>query len=179
MPAAHQRLNPCVSKSANVCWWEQVPPDGEGRSESGFLWQNGVLTDLHTYPRDHDSLALDINDSGVVVGASQDSNFTPRALVWENGNIFDLNAISNSAMYLVFASSINAAGVITGLGVTANGLHGFLAKPDRDHSPVSKRVTRPILSDGDSQAAVASARNPAPVAPLGPREMTNRTRKPC
>jgi probable HAF family extracellular repeat protein len=115
----------------------------------GFLWQNGVLTDLRTYPGDDNSLALGINEAGVVVGASLDAEFTPRALVWQNGAISDLNAIATSGMYLLLAASINADGEIVGLGVAADGLHGFLAKPDRGNSSISERAARPILSDGD------------------------------
>jgi probable HAF family extracellular repeat protein len=78
------------------------------------------------------SLALGINDRGEVVGASLDANFSPRAFLWENGVMTDLNTITpaSSGLYLLLAESINSSGEIVGIGATNAGeIHGFLATP--------------------------------------------------
>jgi probable HAF family extracellular repeat protein len=47
-----------------------------------FLWTRGTgMQDLGTVGTDVNSLAIGINDNGVVVGASLDVNFNPRAFV--------------------------------------------------------------------------------------------------
>jgi probable HAF family extracellular repeat protein len=101
----------------------------------GFLWTKKTgMRDLHTLPRDSMSLALGINDGGEVVGASLDANFSPRAFVWKNGVMTDLNSISptNSGLYLLLAFSINSRGEIVGVGATNAGeIHGFLPFPAR------------------------------------------------
>ena len=91
------------------------------------------MRDLGTLPGDSASLALGINDKGEVVGASLDASFNPRAILWENGPMTDLNtlvAANPSGLYLLIAESINSSGEIAGLAVTRTGeLHGFLATP--------------------------------------------------
>jgi probable HAF family extracellular repeat protein len=88
------------------------------------------MRDLGTL--DYASLALGINDGGDVVGASLDTSFNPRALLWEKGVMTDLNtriAANPAGLYLLVAVSINSRGEIVGLAVTSTGLHGFLATP--------------------------------------------------
>ncbi len=119
----------------------------------GFLWTEAEgMQGLGPLPGDSASLALGINDAGQVVGASLDESFNPRAIVWENGRVIDLNTlitVNPAALYLLLADSINSSGEIVGLGVTADGLHGFLATPkDREDSSHSFRgETRPVLTD--------------------------------
>ena len=99
----------------------------------GFLWTRETgMRDLGTFPGDYASLALGINDRGDVVGASLDTSFNPRPLLWENGVMTDLNtriAANPSGLHLLLAASINSRGEIVGLAVTSTGLHGFLATP--------------------------------------------------
>ena len=72
----------------------------------GFLWtrENG-MRDLDTLPHDAASLALGINDKGEVVGASLDANFNPRAVIWGNDAMTDLNTLipANSGLRLLLA----------------------------------------------------------------------------
>ena len=100
-----------------------------------YLWnKERGMKDIGTLSGDFASLALGINDAGVVVGASLDPNFNSRAFLWENGEMTDLNNVipANSELYLQQAKSINASGEITGVGANGAGeLHGFLATPDR------------------------------------------------
>jgi probable HAF family extracellular repeat protein len=100
----------------------------------GFLWTRvvGKMLDLGTLDGDYASVALGINDSGEVVGASLDASFNLRAVLWENGVISDLNTlvIGNPRLSLQEAISINSSGEITGVAQTSSGeVHAFLATP--------------------------------------------------
>ena len=101
----------------------------------GFLWTRETgIRDLGTLSGDFASLALGINDGGVVVGASIGPGFsTFRAFLWEKGVMTDLNTLvdANSAnLYLLQGESINSSREIIGLAVDGAGLsHGFLAIP--------------------------------------------------
>jgi probable HAF family extracellular repeat protein len=117
-----------------------------------WTWETG-MKDIGTLPGDFASSAISINDPGVVVGVSLDSSFNPRAFVWENGAMTDLNAVLTSnpqKLYLLLASSINASGEIVGLAVTSDGnLHGFLAMPDGADNflPLERTVSPTPLSE--------------------------------
>jgi probable HAF family extracellular repeat protein len=98
-----------------------------------WTWETG-MKDIGTLPGDFASTAISINDPGVIVGVSLDSNFNERAFVWAGGTMADLNAVLTANpqnLYLLQANSINASGEIVGLAAAASGdLHGFLAIPD-------------------------------------------------
>ena len=56
----------------------------------------------------------------------------PRAFVWRNGVMTDLNTLvpADSPLYLLTAFAVNDSGEIVGFGATEDGdLHGFLATP--------------------------------------------------
>ena len=124
-----------INNRGQVVGHSELPND---TTFHAFLWtkENG-MQDLETLPGDSASLGLGINDSGTVVGASLDSSFNPRASIWKNGVLTDLNTLirGKSALYLLIADAINDRGEIVGFGATSNGeIHGFLAIPsDRDH----------------------------------------------
>jgi probable HAF family extracellular repeat protein len=98
-----------------------------------FLWQDDAMSDLGTLPGDVDSVAISINDNGVILGLSIDSNFNTRAVIWKGGRIHDLNKLAqNSPLYLLTGCSIDKKGAITGLGLTNSGdIHAYLATPIR------------------------------------------------
>ena len=117
------------------------------------LWPKvNKVIDLGTLDGDYGSLALGINDSGIVVGASLDAAFNPRAVVWQHNILTDMNTLvaDNSGLYLFLAESINNRGEIVGLGATNAGeVHGFQAIPidkDGDFAPLTP-LPRPTLSD--------------------------------
>ncbi len=98
-----------------------------------YIWTRVTgMKDIGTLSGDFASLSLGINDGSTVVGTSFSSSFSPRAFVWENGVMTDLNTLvpSGSALYLLFAENINASGEIVGYGVDGSGnIHGYLATP--------------------------------------------------
>jgi probable HAF family extracellular repeat protein len=90
------------------------------------------MQDLGTLPGDVASGGTWINDSGVVVGPSFDAMGNPRAFVWRNGVMTDLNTLvpADSPLYLLWAACVNSRGEIAGFGATNSGeVHAFLATP--------------------------------------------------
>jgi probable HAF family extracellular repeat protein len=106
-------------------------PDGNGGSFShAALWQtNATIVDLGTSPLGSSSLALDINDAGVVVGTSNG------AMVWTQTNgmrdLIDLIQPNSGWTQLWAAEAINQDGWIVGLGMREDfpREHGFLLVP--------------------------------------------------
>ncbi len=82
-----------------------------------FLWsQPGGLQRLgKLQPSDKRSEALGLNEKNQVVGLSVSAENVPRAFIWENGVMTDLNAMTTpSSQFLLFANDINDRGEITG-----------------------------------------------------------------
>jgi hypothetical protein len=98
------------------------------------------------------SLANGINEAGVVVGASIGpglSTFT--AVRWDSGGIADLNKLATvnpAGLYLLVANWVNSSGEIAGMGVGADGLHGFLATPNNNQnlSEGLRSLSMPVLT---------------------------------
>ncbi len=148
-----QNLASAVNNRGDVDGAAQV----SGGDVHAFLWteQTG-MQDLGTLPGDFLSVApccRTVNDNRQVVGFSIGSN-GPRAFLWENGTMTDLNDLaSGSSLYLIFAQAINARGQITGIGVTATGeLHAFLATPS------GGKVVSQSFSSAVSNEAISKSR---------------------
>ena len=99
-----------------------------------YVWDNGNTTPLAFpggqtigFPDDVATQALDMNDSGVVVGVSDHC-----AVMWINGVVTDLNTLidPNSGWTLIAADSINDAGDIVGTGEYDGQNVPFLLTPD-------------------------------------------------
>ena len=104
------------------------------------LWKTiGEITDLGVIGRDLCSFATSINSKTQVVGASaadcfaSDPDHQARAILWEDGSLFDLNTLiaPGASLYLQFASHINERGEIAGTGLDSGGQnqHAFLLVP--------------------------------------------------
>ena len=101
----------------------------------GFVWsQRTGMQDILPVHGDTYSVALAINDGGVVTGVSIDSTFTNlHALVVVDGVSTDLNTLisADSPLQLQTACGINSRGEITGLAVekSTGQYRGYLAIP--------------------------------------------------
>jgi probable HAF family extracellular repeat protein len=101
-----------------------------------FLWtsQAGKMRDLGTLAGDVASVGQGINDAGDVVGTSFDAEGNPRAFLWRNGVMSDLNELvpESSPLYLLFGGGINSRGEIASFGVQKSApheIHAYLAIP--------------------------------------------------
>jgi probable HAF family extracellular repeat protein len=103
----------------------------------GFVWsQSTGMQDVPPLQGDTYSVALAINDPGVVTGVSIDSTFTIlHAFVVVDGVPTDLNTLisTDSPLQLQTACGINTRGEITGLAVekSTGQYRGYLAIPVR------------------------------------------------
>ena len=109
--------------------------------QHAFLWQRNVIRDLGTLPGDVTSAATGINNRSQAAGVSVDAAGNPRAFLWQNGVMIDLNDLiaPNSPLYLMHACSINSRGQIVGFGmqISTGELHAYLATPVTDGGGLS------------------------------------------
>jgi len=108
------------------------------------LWRHvGDFTDLGTLSGDCYAFAAAIDETEQIGGGSVPcgkGDDSLRAFLWEDGLMFDLNALipTGSAVYLQFVQNINDSGEIAGTGVDGSGnSHAFLLIPcDEQHHGV-------------------------------------------
>jgi probable HAF family extracellular repeat protein len=89
---------------------------------SAYIRSNGVAMALGALPGDCVSEAFVMNSRGLIAGGSLNCNSgTIRAVLWEDGRVFDLNALisGSSDLLLVEANAINDRGEIAGNGFPA------------------------------------------------------------
>ena len=124
---------------------EVVGQSRQGNSKTrGFLWRNGVNTDLQmTLTGDANSAPWAINDSTLIVGWSGPNPFSQfgvsKAVIWRNGATRDLNSLIAADdplkpyVRLYSAIDINDAGEIIAQGVDsrASGEHAYFLRPTR------------------------------------------------
>ena len=109
-------------------------PDG---SAYAALWKDGKITNLGTLPGDAAALATGINNNGQVVGSTIDSNNDwSHGIIWENGEMKDLNTMfpADSNLYITMANEINDRGQVSGMGTVLSGphageIHALVATP--------------------------------------------------
>ena len=109
-----------INQQGDVVGFSNPPEAGDPEGEfisRAFLWINGALTarDLGTLDGDAFSEAFAINSLGQVVGISFGGLVGPRAFIWEDEVLTDLNDLVDIAPdVLLSAQDINDAGQITG-----------------------------------------------------------------
>jgi probable HAF family extracellular repeat protein len=124
-----------------------------------FLWtKTNGMRDLGVLPGDLVGAGLGMNSKGEIVGASVSApgpaTGDPRAFLYRNGQMSDLNALvqQDAPLYLLTAFWINDSGEIAGFGATSDGeIHGFLAMPSHG------------ASGGENAAASPAAIPPRPL----------------
>lgn len=124
-----------INERGVVVGFANVPGGGSAGNFNAhaFIWTASAgMHDLGTLPGDSISEALGINDQGLVVGESCGASGC-RAVLWQNGNIVDLNTqvAPGYSDQLVYANDINDAGKITGqsFNATSGVSSTFLAVP--------------------------------------------------
>jgi probable HAF family extracellular repeat protein len=123
-----------ISNQGQVLGLSALPGD---KTFHAFLWTKATgMQDLQTLPGDVASVGLGINASGQAVGLSLDAFGSPRAFLWQNGVMTDLNTLipgDSPFLALFVADIINSSGEIAGFGLTTSfEVHGFLATPQID-----------------------------------------------
>jgi probable HAF family extracellular repeat protein len=116
-----------LNENDQVVGWADLP----GVPSHAFLWEEGVMTDIHTFPDSTQSSATAINESGQVVGWADRPDL--HAFLWEDGVMTDLNDLisPDSGWLLSTGNDINDAGWIVGSGVNPDGeKHAFLLVPE-------------------------------------------------
>jgi hypothetical protein len=111
------------------------------------------MQNLGTLPGDNISAGLGINDLGDIAGASISGPDplagVPKAVVWHNGAITDLNAVvPDTSLLLLTAFMINDAGQVVGFGLDLNKfeVHGFLATPiPADGAPAARGPVKLLI----------------------------------
>ena len=116
---------------------------GGGANSQPFVWLprpayglEAGMNILPNLPGGQSGGAIDINDDGLIIGASV-NNGTSSATVWQNGVPVNLNDLipASPETSLRFAAAINKNGVITA-GGTTNGINRtFLLQPLPDCQP--------------------------------------------
>jgi probable HAF family extracellular repeat protein len=98
-----------------------------------FIHLNGLTNDLGTLGGTN-SEGLDINEFGHVVGTSQNAGGAPRAFLWRDGTMTDLNSVlpANSGWILESATAISDGGQIVGIGRLNGARRPFLLTPEND-----------------------------------------------
>lgn len=92
---------------------------GLARSFVGFIWTPGSgMKSLGTLPGDLRSEALGINEQGRIVGLSRGGPYSIRAVLWQNGKLFDMNQLTVSGSpFLLFGNDIDPQGRVVGEAV--------------------------------------------------------------
>lgn len=117
---------------------------------NGFLLSGGTMTDLGTLGGNF-STPYALNDLGQVVGETETAGFIPRAFLWQNGSMLDLNTLlpTNSGWQLNSAQFINNAGRIVGQGTLNEVAQWFILD-------LGSANNSPVANAGDDQTSQCS-----------------------
>ena len=116
-----------INDSSQVVGYAQVR-SGENHA---FLYRAGRLTDLDMLPGGTQSYAYAINNRGQAVGASDSSATAQLAVLFERGEVRDLNRLipAGTGWLLTQARDINDSGQIVGTGTVDGRVRAFLLTP--------------------------------------------------
>ncbi len=99
--------------------------------DPGFVYKNGVTQLLPTFGADTATNVKAVNDFDVIVGAGGGDDGSAHALIWENGQVANLNDLipAGSGWALQSATGIDNNGDIVGYGMFDNQLQAFELTP--------------------------------------------------
>jgi probable HAF family extracellular repeat protein len=106
--------------------------------DHGFVWKNGVMTDLNTLGTDESSEAIAVNSAGIVIGNSYQYPYsagTSEPFWYDGGAIQNLNALVDPSLHLTLfeAQSINNQGQVLVEGannnITNDKIHAYILTP--------------------------------------------------
>ncbi len=131
-----------------------------------FLWTSDKgMQDLGVLPGDLVGAGLGMNNRGDIVGASVSApgpaTGNPRAFLYQNGVMSDLNDLvqADAPLYLLNGFGINDAGVIVGFGADESGnVHGFLATPCGGNSGANPCASAVASAASEPHERVARSR---------------------
>ncbi len=151
-----------INNGGAVVGFSDLPGDVSGGvltpNFQSFLWTRaGGIVNLGMFAGDVLSEATGLNDLGQIVGTSFTSDGSSRVYLWEQGTLYDLNALvqPDAPLYLLASGDINDRGEITGLGcLVVSGacgaeLHTFVAivapgQHEAEHARVAF-AARPLI----------------------------------
>ncbi len=118
----------CINGQNWSAGWTREVLNGDRRA---FLYQGETVHELGTLGGS-ESVALDLNDGGVVVGWANTLAGSKHAFIYRNGAMADLNdaVAPGSGWVLQEAVAINGVGQIAGNGTYQGVAHAFLLNPD-------------------------------------------------
>lgn len=121
-------------------------------NDRATLWQDGHAIDLGTLGGS-DSVAVDINATGLIVGSSKTTGGDYHATLWTDGAIVDLNShldavTADAGWVLVEANAINDAGWIVGGAINTFNMKSsaFLLTPVSPFLRVATPVPEPGIT---------------------------------
>jgi probable HAF family extracellular repeat protein len=131
-----------INRQGDVVGFSNPDEPGDETGEfipRAFYWPYGaaLAQDLGTLDRDPVSEAFALNSHGQVVGISFGNPVGPRAFIWQDGVLTNLNNLDDTEDVLLSAQDINDAGQITGrLRDRATGeVLAFIANPVQAATP--------------------------------------------
>jgi probable HAF family extracellular repeat protein len=129
---------------------------------NGVLGPISATQDLGTLAPGQNSEALAVNSRGQIVGWSGFPDALPRAFLWDNGVMLDLNALipADSGWFLLRATSINDEGQIVGEGLQDGLRRVFLLTPALTAAATFKERT-PLRPRGLNLFQLTSPADPA------------------
>jgi probable HAF family extracellular repeat protein len=123
---------PCMWQNGGIQPLQNAPLGLTGRAindagqvvAGSYLWENGVVTNLGGLGSSLYTEALDINNSGLVVGYSSTAAQTVpwHAFIWKQGRMTDLGTLGGP---FSTATAINSAGVMVGYSDYVPGSSSF------------------------------------------------------
>lgn len=123
-----------------------IGPGAFDVARRGFVWENGVMTDVGDLPGGNDeSHALAVNALGQVVGFS-DATAGRRPFSWTaSGGILDLTTVPDATL-LTEAKDVNDAGQVVCTGPGASGNHAYLWEIDEPLVDLGTMPRNPAFS---------------------------------